>query len=87
VNKDLIEEIGRAEAIGRPILYGTTKAFLDYFGLASLKDLPVMEDVQPSDQLEEETQLLFKKLEEQQLTIDDVARDKVNVNNDEMELE
>ncbi|MCM3040195.1 SMC-Scp complex subunit ScpB [Paenibacillus motobuensis] len=84
VNKDLIEEVGRAEAIGRPILYGTTKAFLDYFGLASLKDLPVMEDIEPSDQLEEETQLLFKKLEEQQLTFDDVARDKVELtNNDE----
>lgn len=39
VNKDLIIEVGRAEAIGRPILYGTTKSFLDYFGLASIKDL------------------------------------------------
>lgn len=88
VNKDLIEEVGRAEAIGRPILYGTTKAFLDYFGLASLKDLPVMEDIEPSDQLEEETQLLFKKLEEQQLTFDDVARDKVELtNNDEEPFE
>jgi len=87
VNKDLIVEVGRAEAIGRPILYGTTKAFLDYFGLASLKDLPVMEDIQPSDQLEEETQLLFKKLEEQQLTFDDVARDKVDLTNGEIEPE
>lgn len=40
VNKDLIIEVGRAEAIGRPILYGTTKSFLDYFGLATIKDLP-----------------------------------------------
>lgn len=72
VNKDLIEEVGRAEAIGRPILYGTTKAFLDYFGLGSLKDLPDLSDFENSDQLEEETQLLFQKLEEQQLTFDDV---------------
>ncbi|MFD1176308.1 SMC-Scp complex subunit ScpB [Paenibacillus puldeungensis] len=72
VNKDLIEEVGRAEAIGRPILYGTTKAFLDYFGLASLKDLPDLAEFENADQLEEETHLLFQKLEEQQLTFDDV---------------
>lgn len=72
VNKDLIEEVGRAEAIGRPILYGTTKAFLDYFGLGSLKDLPDLSDFENTEQLEEETQLLFQKLEEQQLTFDDV---------------
>lgn len=71
VNKDLIEEIGRAETIGRPILYGTTKSFLDYFGLASLSDLPHLEDVELTDSLEEETQLLFQKLE-QQITFDDV---------------
>lgn len=86
VNKDLIEEVGRAEAIGRPILYGTTKAFLDYFGLASLKDLPAMEDIQSTDQLEEETELLFKKLE-QQLTFDDVARDRVELTDAEGPLE
>ncbi|CAM4282946.1 segregation and condensation protein B [Paenibacillus macerans] len=72
VNKDLIEEVGRADAIGRPILYGTTKAFLDYFGLASLDDLPDLADFESPEQLEEETQLLFQKLEEQQLTFDDV---------------
>ncbi|GIP20155.1 MULTISPECIES: SMC-Scp complex subunit ScpB [Paenibacillus] len=75
VNKDLIEEVGRAEAIGRPILYGTTKAFLDYFGLGSLVDLPDMEQFENTENLEEETQLLFQKLEEQQqLTFDDVDK-------------
>lgn len=78
VNKDLIEEVGRADAIGRPILYGTTKAFLDYFGLASLQDLPDLADFESSEQLEEETQLLFQKLEEQQLTFDDVDKDESN---------
>lgn len=73
VNKDLIEEVGRAEAIGRPILYGTTKSFLDYFALGSLKDLPDMSNFENNENLEEETQLLFQKLEEQQqLTFDDV---------------
>jgi len=35
---------GRAEELGRPILYGTTRQFLDTFGLASLKDLPAVAD-------------------------------------------
>lgn len=72
VNKDLIEETGRAEAIGRPILYGTTRAFLDYFGLASLAELPEASAFEQSEGLEEETQLLFEKLEGRQLTIEDV---------------
>jgi segregation and condensation protein B len=38
--KGLIQEIGRAEGPGRPILYGTTAEFLQYFGLSSLRDLP-----------------------------------------------
>ncbi|MFS0871341.1 SMC-Scp complex subunit ScpB [Paenibacillus xylanilyticus] len=67
VNKDLIEEVGRAEAIGRPILYGTTKSFLDYFGLSSIKDLPEPGLFEDSENLEEETQMLFNKLDGQQL--------------------
>ncbi|EGG32230.1 MULTISPECIES: SMC-Scp complex subunit ScpB [Paenibacillus] len=72
VSKGLIEEVGRAEAIGRPILYGTTKSFLDYFGLANIKDLPEPSQFEDNDHLEEETQLLFDKLDGQQLTFDDV---------------
>ena len=40
VNKNLIEEVGRKETLGRPILYGTTDTFLNHFGLHSLEDLP-----------------------------------------------
>lgn len=38
--RQLIKEIGRKDAIGRPILYGTTIEFLKCFGLKTLKDLP-----------------------------------------------
>lgn len=71
-NKGLIEEVGRAEAIGRPILYGTTKSFLDYFGLSTIKELPDSSAFEQMDGLEEETQLLFEKLDGRQLTIEDV---------------
>jgi len=72
VSKDLIEEVGRADAIGRPILYGTTKAFLDYFGLPSIKDLPEPGAVDVEDALEEQTQLLFERLDGKQMTFDEI---------------
>ncbi|HFC10101.1 MAG TPA: SMC-Scp complex subunit ScpB [Chloroflexi bacterium] len=44
LNKGLIEEVGRSEGPGRPILYGTTALFLETFGLPSLAALPSLED-------------------------------------------
>ncbi len=46
VNKDLVKEVGRSSAIGRPIIYGTTDTFLKNFGFTSLKDLPDIEDIE-----------------------------------------
>ena len=48
---ELIRITGRKEAVGRPILYGTTREFLDHFGLRNLEDLPSKEELQgvPSD--------------------------------------
>ena len=40
VERGLIEQTGRAEVIGRPMQYGTTATFLEYFGLAALEGLP-----------------------------------------------
>lgn len=72
VSKDLIEEVGRADAIGRPILYGTTKSFLDYFGLASIRELPEPKQVDAEDALDEQTQMLFERLDGRQMTIDEL---------------
>jgi len=44
IERKLAAITGRAEELGRPMLYGTTKTFLETFGLASLKDLPPMQD-------------------------------------------
>lgn len=73
VAKDLIQEVDRADAPGRPILYGTTKAFLDYFALGSIDELPETSLFQNDDNLEEETRLLFERLDGQQMTFDDVS--------------
>ena len=44
LNKGLIKITGRKEVPGRPFLYGTTKEFLEYFGLKSIEDLPKIEE-------------------------------------------
>lgn len=49
LDKRLIDITGRAEELGRPMLYGTTRRFLESFGLASLKDLPAPTDFAPAD--------------------------------------
>ena len=47
--KGLVKIVGRAEVLGRPMLYGTTKKFLQIFGLNSLKDLPKVEELKNPD--------------------------------------
>ena len=60
LRKELVMEKGRADTIGRPILYGTTDTFLRIFGFSSLKELPKIEDIDSlmsgalSDDVEEE---------------------------------
>ncbi|GBD33277.1 MAG: segregation and condensation protein B [Gemmatimonadales bacterium] len=45
LERGLIEVVGRGEGIGRPLLYGTTPAFLELLGLSSLDELPKMEEL------------------------------------------
>jgi segregation and condensation protein B len=54
LDKGLIKFTGRKDIPGRPYLYGTTKQFLEYFGLKALEDLPKLEDF-PALQAKEET--------------------------------
>jgi segregation and condensation protein B len=46
LNKGLLQEVGRAEGPGRPILYATTPEFLQHFGLNSLEDLPPLPEIE-----------------------------------------
>ena len=54
MNKDLVEVKGRSEAIGRPNLYGTTDAFLRYFDLEDIKQLPDIQDIEQVMELPED---------------------------------
>ncbi len=58
IEKGLICEIGRLDAPGKPITFGTTKAFLRYFGLASSNELPNIYDDNTKDDIDEKQQRL-----------------------------
>ena len=55
--KDLISVVGKSDLPGKPNLYGTTDNFLDYFGLSSLDDLPVLK--QKQEKVEDDEKELF----------------------------
>jgi segregation and condensation protein B len=49
LDKKLVRILGKAEDVGRPLLYGTSKTFLDFFNLQSLNDLPTLKQLQELD--------------------------------------
>ncbi|NWG27748.1 MAG: SMC-Scp complex subunit ScpB [Ignavibacteriaceae bacterium] len=68
LEKNLITIKGRAETVGRPLLYGTTDEFLKYFGLNDLSDLPkpreIDEIMQDEDFIEQKRKIMMTDLEE-----------------------
>ena len=44
LEKELIDIKGKSEAVGRPLIYGTSEKFMEYFGINDLKDLPTPKD-------------------------------------------
>ncbi len=60
--RNLIKDMGRADSPGRPILYGVTDEFLDYFGLQSIDELPEIEKI---ESVEEDTNLFDSKYKEE----------------------
>lgn len=65
VAKNLIKEVGRSDAIGRPILYKTTSDFLNYFGLSTIEDLPKIEELKVEENKEESKDLYQSKYKEE----------------------
>ncbi|MFC7371190.1 SMC-Scp complex subunit ScpB [Fictibacillus iocasae] len=61
--KSLVKETGRAEGTGRAILYGTTKTFLDHFGLKTIDDLPPLPDSVKTEEEEEAADLFFSRFQ------------------------
>ena len=59
--KGLIKECGKSDSPGRPILYKTTDEFLDYFGLSSKEDLPIIDIVQENDEPKDLYNTIYKE--------------------------
>ncbi len=74
LEKRLIKPVGRKEVPGYPMMYGTTPAFLEFFGLKDLRDLPTLKEIKDMNLLEEATQEIPEEarayLEEQRLKIE-----------------
>lgn len=65
LSRALIEEVGRKEGVGRPVMFGTSVDFLTYFGLRSIDELPPLpEDITASD-VTEEADLFFNQVEQE----------------------
>ena len=80
LEKNLISIKGRAETVGRPLLYATTDEFLKYFGLNTISDLPkpreLEEIMQDEDFLEQKRKIMMASLEEK-------LEESINKSNDE----
>lgn len=61
VARSLIKEFGRKDTVGRPVLFGTTKDFLTYFGLTSLEELPALPEQIDQDDVEGEADLFLEQ--------------------------
>jgi segregation and condensation protein B len=56
LEKELIHIAGKSDSVGRPLLYGTSELFMDYFGIKHPKDLPQLKEILPaSNEIGEET--------------------------------
>lgn len=70
LDKELVEILGRDDGPGRPLIYGTSKKFMDYFGISGVKDLPQLKDFAnpdeeiglPKDIVEDSTESEPKKI-------------------------
>ena len=58
LHKGLIKEVGRKEALGRPILYATTDRFLEHFGITDIRELPPLPNPEEASEEEDEEPLI-----------------------------
>lgn len=84
LEKYLIAITGRAETVGRPLLYGTTDEFLKYFGLNNLADLPkpreIEEIMEDDDFIEQKRKIMMNALEE---NLDEESKDQEETNGED----
>ncbi|PQJ33467.1 SMC-Scp complex subunit ScpB [Salinibacter sp. 10B] len=75
---ELVDVEGRADSLGRPLLYGTTSQFLEQFGLKSLDDLPTLREVEElldDPAFDEERAKLLRLDKEEEVSVDDILEE------------
>lgn len=82
IERNLITVVGREKAPGNPLLYGTTKDFLEYFGLNSLKDLPKLKEI---DELLKGDDKFLESLD--QVALEQLAPEELGIVNSEVSEE
>ncbi len=65
LERNWIREVGHRDVPGRPVLFGTTKTFLDYFNLKSLDELPTLAEIQDLENFEPELELQHPESDDQ----------------------
>ena len=78
LEKGLVKVMGRKEIVGRPIVYGTTKTFLELFSLNTLSDLPTPKEIQPPPMPEEKPKEEVLKVEDK-VELQDETEERVEV--------
>ncbi len=78
IERNLITVVGREKAPGNPLLYGTTKEFLEYFGLNSLEDLPKLKEI---DELLKDDEKFLESLD--QVALEQLAPEELGIVNTE----
>ena len=73
MKKNLIADAGRADTVGRPVLYVTTDEFLKQFGFESLKDLPEIEDIEDA-LTEDESMEGLDSVSLQQISLEELTK-------------
>jgi segregation and condensation protein B len=75
---ELVDVEGRADSLGRPLLYGTTELFLEQFGLKSLDDLPTLREVEElldDPAFDEERAKLLRLDKEEEVSVDNILEE------------
>jgi segregation and condensation protein B len=66
MNRSLIEEMGRKDTVGRPVLFRTSREFLTFFGLSSLEELPPLSQENDEDSVSQEIDLFFDRFSDRE---------------------
>lgn len=86
---ELVDVEGRADSLGRPLLYGTTSLFLEQFGLSSLDELPTLrevEDLLDDPAFDEERAKLLRLDKEEEVSVDEILEEVEDESGEDVEI-